>query len=193
MDVLKNIKLVIFDFDGTLFDLDVEMEVVRRKLNVPPDANIGDIIQGYIVNKDSRLDIITDAEIKSIGERRLSDDIIKVLSYLLTQHVKIGVFTRNSRRAVETVLENSHFAGQIKIVGREDVVWQKPRPDGIVQLMEQLGASKNETIVVGDTTHDIEAARSAGVHVIIVENKRLAFQPDDADYYINDINRLMDL
>lgn len=193
MDVLKNINLVIFDFDGTLFHLDVDMEDVRQKLNVSPDENIGNVIQSYIKNDDSRLDIITEAEINSIGERRLSDDVVNILSKLIARHVRIGVFTRNSRRAVETVLENTNFTEPILIVGREDIVWQKPRPDGIVQLMERSAVISSETILVGDTTHDVEAARSAGVQVIIVENKRLIFRPDGADYYIDDICQLTDL
>lgn len=190
MDFLKNIKLVIFDFDGTLFHLEVDMGALRQELKVSADENIGDVIQVYSSSKDNRLGIITDAEIMSIGDRQLSDDVINVLNHLVTQNIEIGVFTRNSRRAVEAVLENSHFTKQINIIGREDVVWQKPSPDGIVRLMKESEATSNETILVGDTTHDVEAARSAGVRVIIVENKRLRFRPDGADYYIDNIGQL---
>lgn len=48
----------------------------------------------------------------------------------------------------------------------EDVTATKPDPEGILKLMDKLGVSSSETIVLGDHAVDMQAAHAAGVHSI---------------------------
>jgi len=38
----------------------------------------------------------------------------------------------------------------------------------LLELMEELNSSKNETLMIGDTSHDLEMARAAGVDALAV-------------------------
>jgi phosphoglycolate phosphatase len=44
----------------------------------------------------------------------------------------------------------------------------KPHPDMLLALMDRLGAEPAETLMIGDTTHDLELARNAGVSALAV-------------------------
>lgn len=48
------------------------------------------------------------------------------------------------------------------VIGLEDVNQPKPDPEGILIALECLGSSQQETVVVGDSSADMQAARSAG-------------------------------
>ncbi|HUP04978.1 MAG TPA: HAD-IA family hydrolase [Bryobacteraceae bacterium] len=69
----------------------------------------------------------------------------------------------------------------------------KPAPDVLLHAMDALGAKPEETLMVGDSTADMEAGRRAGVKICAVthgygKNEELAqFQPD---YWIDDLRQL---
>jgi phosphoglycolate phosphatase len=47
-----------------------------------------------------------------------------------------------------------------------DEGFPKPHPDMLLRLMDQVGADPGATLMIGDTTHDLEMARSAGVAAV---------------------------
>ncbi|TMH18436.1 MAG: HAD family hydrolase [Betaproteobacteria bacterium] len=49
-----------------------------------------------------------------------------------------------------------------------DEGFPKPHPDMLLALMDRLGAEPAETLMIGDTTHDLELARNAGVSALAV-------------------------
>lgn len=191
MDRLKNIKLIIFDFDGTIYHLGINWGSIRKSLGVSNDESLGDLIQTYVENNNAeKLSIITNAELEDVGDRTLHSDVVDVLCRLYDKEIRLAVFTRNSRMAVEKALRDTAIEGKVRIVGREDVVAQKPNPEGIYKLMEQEGVSADETVLVGDTYHDVKSANSASIRAIIVKNDQLEFRPEGADEYIDSLKDL---
>ncbi len=53
------------------------------------------------------------------------------------------------------------------VVGGDDAP-RKPDPTGLLEIMVQVGASPGETVVIGDSRHDVAAARAAGVAMVAV-------------------------
>ena len=49
------------------------------------------------------------------------------------------------------------------IVGADDVTHPKPHPEPVLKALEQLGVTAGETVFVGDSRHDLECGRAAGV------------------------------
>jgi HAD superfamily hydrolase (TIGR01509 family) len=62
----------------------------------------------------------------------------------------------------------------------DDVTRVKPAPDIIELVLDRLGAKKEETLMVGDTRNDIEAARAAGVRCVAVNSP---FNNEDLQEY----------
>lgn len=47
-----------------------------------------------------------------------------------------------------------------------DECFSKPHPQMLEELMDELGAAPARTLMIGDTTHDLQMARNAGVDAV---------------------------
>ncbi len=54
------------------------------------------------------------------------------------------------------------------IVGADDVPHPKPHPEPVLKALERLGAPAADTVFIGDSRHDIECGRAAGVKTAAV-------------------------
>ena len=91
------------------------------------------------------------------------DGICSLLSKLKTDGVKTGVATNKDHRFSEKLV-HTFFDDMIQVVcGRKDGTPKKPDPFSVNYIIEQLRAEKRETLYVGDSNVDIEAAHNAGL------------------------------
>jgi len=89
-----------------------------------------------------------------------------VFEGLEARAVKIGTVT-SSWKSVFEPLHEAALTNYIDVfISREDGFPLKPAPDGIIECMRRLEVQPNNTIVVGDTTMDIEAGQLAGTATI---------------------------
>ncbi|HEX9671203.1 MAG TPA: HAD-IA family hydrolase, partial [Thermoanaerobaculia bacterium] len=58
------------------------------------------------------------------------------------------------------------LAGRFHATRTADEAPSKPHPQMLWDLLEELGARQDEALMVGDTTHDLQMARSAGVAAV---------------------------
>jgi phosphoglycolate phosphatase len=192
MDILKDIDLVCFDFDGTLFDLQIDWDNLRKELDIAEGVKIGETIQQYMDQNDPKLSIVDRIEMEAVGDSRISDENAGVIEQLSNKGLRLAIFTRNSELAVEKSLEGTDISKRITIVGREAVRRLKPDPEGINILLAKFDLKPSSAILVGDTYQDVEVARNAGLKSVIVHNPLLQFEPKGADYYLQklgDIDR----
>ena len=77
--------------------------------------------------------------------------------------VALGIATGKSRRGVARILDREGWQGHFLTIQTADDHPSKPHPSMILQAMAEVGAEPQSTIMVGDTTYDMEMARSAGV------------------------------
>lgn len=54
------------------------------------------------------------------------------------------------------------------IVGADEVTHPKPHPEPVLKALDLLGAPAGETVFIGDSRHDIECGRAAGVQTAAV-------------------------
>ncbi|MBI5727076.1 MAG: HAD family hydrolase [Ignavibacteriales bacterium] len=81
----------------------------------------------------------------------------------------IGAFTGKGRRCAIITMEQTEIIKYFKIViSGSDVVNHKPHHEGIMTFMEQFNLAPSETVMIGDATADILAARGAGVDALSV-------------------------
>ncbi len=95
--------------------------------------------------------------------------------------------TANRRRAVVTLLPASvaravlvaHDAPIEPAIGRRPDLRPKPAPDQLLVALESIGAEAAETVMIGDSLWDAEAAAAAGVAFIgVTNNSRSSFPPE---------------
>ncbi|MDA5193086.1 HAD-IA family hydrolase [Govanella unica] len=75
----------------------------------------------------------------------------------------LGVATGKSRRGLLAVLEQAGIRSHFVSLQTADDAPGKPHPAMLRQAMADAGASADETLMIGDTSYDIDMARAAGV------------------------------
>lgn len=91
-------------------------------------------------------------------------ETITVLQELKSQGVKIGIISTKYRYRIREMVDLHFPKGFFDIIiGGEDVKKAKPNPQGIKKALRQLHRRKEETLYIGDSTIDAEAAQLAKV------------------------------
>lgn len=184
-------KLVIFDCDGTLIDsqhviVAAMMEAfLSEGLRAPArDRIIGvvglslPIAVAQLVPEGSELeqvDRLAEAYKAAFAARRrlpdyaepLYDGVRATLERLVARgDVLLGIATGKSRRGLAAVLEREGLENVFATVQTADTHPSKPHPSMILAAMSETAAAPADTVMIGDTTYDIEMAHAAGIRSI---------------------------
>jgi phosphoglycolate phosphatase len=92
----------------------------------------------------------------------------ELLAELDTAGFLLGVATGKSRAGLDRALAQQGIGRLFAATRCADEGFPKPHPDMLLRLMDGVGASPAETLMIGDTTHDLELARNAGVAALAV-------------------------
>lgn len=80
---------------------------------------------------------------------------------------KKALITNTTSRCTSEILEKLGLAGYLDMIVTSDEVEEgKPDPSIVEKAMAGLGAEPADTVVIGDSPHDIEAGRAAGCMTI---------------------------
>jgi phosphoglycolate phosphatase len=181
----RNYRLVVFDWDGTLMDsaaaIVASMQAAASDLGLQPpdDATARQVIGLGLHDALSRaLPGVPDSEYRRVAERYrhhyLSQDHQLSLfagAYELVKELNaagylLGVATGKSRVGLDRALQSTGLKHLFHATRCADECNSKPAPDMLLELMEELDASPARTLMVGDTTHDLQMARHAGVQAL---------------------------
>lgn len=80
--------------------------------------------------------------------------------------VLLGVATGKARRGVDHLVETHGLEGKFVTIQTADTSPSKPHPDMIHRALSETGAEAARTVMVGDTSFDMEMAVAAGVHAV---------------------------
>lgn len=201
-----NIKGVIFDFDGTLVDSQIDFKKIREKiiyeaerlnLKIPKkDLPILELLEkikklnrekGYDFYKRGH-EILKREEIKASKKAKVKRGVRELLKKLRERNIKIGIITRNCREVVLKVVENFNIPYDI-ILTRDDVEKTKPHPFHIIKCLKELKLKKNEVILVGDHIFDIRCGKKLNIKCIGISNngQKEMFLKEGADFVLKDI------
>lgn len=92
----------------------------------------------------------------------------EMLAELEERGFLLGIATGKTRRGLTRALAQ-HGIGHRFVASRcADEGLPKPHPSMLLALMDQAGVAPDETLMIGDTTHDLELAKNAGVAAVAV-------------------------
>ena len=178
-------RLVVFDWDGTLADsAAIIVEAIQRAcadlgLPVPDDASARYVI-GLGLHDALRhvAPTLAESDYPQLSARYrahylgrdpeipLFDGAAGMLERLGNRGHLIAVATGKSRRGLDRALEQAGIGHRFIATRCADEGRPKPDPDMLHHLMTCTGAGATETLMVGDTTHDLLLAANAGVDAI---------------------------
>jgi phosphoglycolate phosphatase len=89
-----------------------------------------------------------------------------VLALGAREDCMLGIATGKSQRGVRAILTHHDLLIHFATIKTADDAPSKPHPGMILEAMREAGAEPHETVMIGDTSYDMEMARAAGVHAI---------------------------
>ena len=119
----------------------------------------------------------------------------RTLKYLYEKKIPMSVCTNKRQLVTEKLLGQMKIDHYFKIiVGAQDGIKLKPNKEMVELVISKLNLDDFSYFIVGDTSNDIEAARSAGIKSIFVsggytDKSVKALNPD---YVLNDMGELCD-
>ena len=120
-----------------------------------------------------------------------------VLRGLVGAGVRVGMVSNIGRTALDSVLARFDLVRWLSpVVGRGDVPYMKPRPEGIGVVLDAWGVGPGEVLFVGDSRADVLGARAAGVDVVIIrggECDESAFAECPPDHFVSALGELLGL
>lgn len=182
-------KAVIFDFDYTLGDstngivLSINHALEKLGFQVQDTKTIQRTIGLSLKDTLFELTGIQDeetaqkftqyfkekADLVMVDNTRLYDGVLKELEKLRNNKILLGIVTTKYHYRIEQILEKNNAMNVINvIVGCDDVINEKPDPEGLLAAIEKLNISKNQVLYVGDSIVDAKTAQSAGVDFVAV-------------------------
>jgi phosphoglycolate phosphatase len=81
---------------------------------------------------------------------------------------QLAIATGKSRRGLDRALDTGKLRAFFSGSRCADETQPKPHPAMLLELMEELGVEAGRVLMIGDTSHDLEMARSAGVDALAV-------------------------
>lgn len=107
--------------------------------------------------------------------------------------VVLGIATGKSRRGVAHVIDVHGFEGWFATVQTADDHPSKPHPAMVMAALVETGVGPEATVMIGDTSFDIDMAKAAGVAAAGVawgNHDKAALTRSGADFIANDFNDL---
>lgn len=179
------VDLLIFDLDGTLIDSRLDLanavNAMRAHMGMRPLEN--ERVYSYVGNGAPVL------VRRSLGEQASEAEVQEALEFFLEYYrehdldyttlypgvresldrfrdagKRMAVLTnkpvRMSRNIVDGLGVGGHF---FQVYGGNSFEFKKPHPIGVETLMTEAGVARDSTMMVGDSSVDVETARNAGI------------------------------
>lgn len=184
---MANFELIVFDWDGTLMDstgmIAASIQAAACDLDIPaPSDERARHIIGLGLEDALRqaLPDLPPNRYPELSERYrhhymardhellLFDGVGQLLAGLAAGGYRLAVATGKSRKGFERALDNSGLGRYFHASRCADECHSKPHPQMLEELMDEFGVSPATTLMIGDTTHDLQMARNAGVACVAV-------------------------
>jgi len=194
--MLNSKELIIFDMDGTLIDslpsIAYAINLTLKELNKEPISldRVKDFIgrgSEILIKRvlADRIDVdsieIDEEEFKKVhniflnyysqnlnAKTTLFPNTIETLVELKNRY-KIALVTNKPHQFVGSILENLKIDGYFDyVLGATDNIAKKPAPDMLIESCKHFDIKADNTVMVGDSSNDILAAKSANIDTIAV-------------------------
>jgi phosphoglycolate phosphatase len=177
----RQFDLIAFDWDGTLFD---STAIITRSIQravqdvggtVPSNKDAAYVIgMGLMQALAHAAPDVPKEKYPELGARyryhygkhqndiSLFDGVLALLADLRSRHHWLAVATGKSRHGLDEALQAVELRGAFDASRTADETAGKPHPKMLDELMHEFGVAPERTLMIGDTTHDLQMALNAG-------------------------------
>jgi phosphoglycolate phosphatase len=178
----RRFDLIAFDWDGTLFDsTGLIVRCIQAACHDVGTAVPSDVQASYVIGL-GLMDALRHAapglpvdRYPELGRRYrhhyiasqhqivLFEGTREMLAALKARNHWLAVATGKSRLGLNEALDTAQLRRFFDATRTADQTASKPDPLMLLELMAELGAEPGRTLMIGDTTHDLQLAANAGV------------------------------
>ena len=179
--------MIVFDWDGTLFDsaaviADCIQQAAREMALPVPDRETASHVIGLGLNDSLRhamptlpperyqefLALYRGYFLEREDSLSLFAGVPELLAELRERGHQLAVATGKPRRGLERAFQASGIGPLFAASRCGDETRSKPDPMMLLELMRELRLGASDLLMIGDTSHDLGMARSAGVDAVAV-------------------------
>ena len=180
-------SLIVFDWDGTLFDsaaviTDCIQQAARDMALPVPDRRTASHVIGLGLNDSLRhampallperyqefLALYRGYFLEREDSLSLFPGVAELLADLKQRGHRLAVATGKPRRGLERALQASGIGPLFAASRCGDETRPKPDPAMLLELLRELEIDPESGLMIGDTSHDLQMAHSAGVDAVAV-------------------------
>lgn len=183
----RRYDLIVFDWDGTLYDSTalitrcIQAACKDLGVAVPNDRDASFVIGlGLIDAMRQAAPGLPEERYPEMARRyrhhyfndlheiTLFEGVPALLDALKARQHRLAVATGKSRQGLDEALHLSGLRSRFDASRTADETSSKPHPQMLLELMHELAVKPERTLMIGDTTHDLQLARNAGTHAVAV-------------------------
>lgn len=183
----RRFELIAFDWDGTLYDsTKVIVRCIQRAVADVGGRAPSDQAAAYVIGMSLTQALahaapdVPPEKYPELGARyrhhylthqtdlSLFEGVLPMLHELKARHHRLAVATGKSRRGLDEALDAAELRGMFDASRTSDETAGKPHPLMLHELMREFGVEPERTLMIGDTTHDLQMALNAGCASVAV-------------------------
>jgi phosphoglycolate phosphatase len=183
----RKYPLIVFDWDGTLMDstagITVSIQEAAREMGLPVPAReaashviglgLQDSLRSAVPSlpPEKYMDFVALYRKHFNAQQEAMDlfpGVREMLEELCSREFKLAVATGKSRRGLDLALQATGIGAYFSATRCADETTPKPHPAMLLELMRELRFEAAELLMIGDTSHDLGMANSAGVDAVAV-------------------------
>jgi phosphoglycolate phosphatase len=208
---MRDLKALLFDFDGTLACLNIDFADMARKIHELMDRwglDHGMLKERYILEqiqeaadhmgsswsafREEAMNVLLEVEARAAAGGKLLPGVRPLLHAIRQMGFRVGILTRNCRKAVLAVAPDLE-AYCDAFVPRDDTIYVKPHPEHLRICLKKLDVHPRYSMMVGDHVIDVHSGQAVGMRTIGVltgNTSRWALEEAGADLVVEDVTCL---
>jgi phosphoglycolate phosphatase len=183
----KQFDLIVFDWDGTL--VDSTHAIVESILGAAEDAGLPlptEAAARGIIGLELHAAIatlfegISEEQVRFVAERYryhflvrdhaipMFEGVAEAIEELAEEGFMLSVATGKTRRGLDRAMTATELHSHFLASRCADECFSKPHPQMLHEIMDELGVMPERTLMIGDTSYDLQMASNAGVSSLAV-------------------------
>ena len=183
----KQFDLIVFDWDGTL--VDSTHAIVESIIGAAEDAGLPlptEAAARGIIGLELHAAIatlfkgISEEQVRFVAERYryhflvrdhaipMFDGVAEAIEELVEEGFMLSVATGKTRRGLDRAMNSTELHPHFLASRCADECFSKPHPQMLHEIMDELGVMPERTLMIGDTSYDLQMASNAGVSSLAV-------------------------
>jgi HAD superfamily hydrolase (TIGR01509 family) len=193
LESFTNIKLFIFDLDGTIVKLPIKWTEVKKKIKKILKTNLSltpliPSIEELVTDSELKRRIykaIDDEEMKIVKKLKFDEDILKLFKKLKKLGYKLALVTLQGRKPAIEALNRLNIREFFDLIVSRDE--KKDREEQIKTTLEAMEVPSSQVMVIADKLKDMVIAKKLGCVSMAITGK----VEMDGDFKLNNIKEML--